>query len=415
MSLSYLKVRASLNSVLIYHFWASVLLVVVSQMFFCHGAFGAELKLINRLKNQLKYDTNIIFTRKDQVEDWVYEVIPTLGVERRSETSDVKLKAKFRGQLFFKEDDLNTLDQDYSLDLTHSLTERFNFGLRAYYIEDTTTDRELLETGTLLTRNDRTHYSVAPSIQWAYSERDSLSLAVPLIWTNYDSWRYSDYSSTYVTITYTHMLSDMKTSLLLRPQFADLEFDNSDTQMFTITAGLQRQESERLEWGVLTGVNYSESTYEAYRARPINEFVYYIEKYHKNSYNLEWVVTANVRWEFNNGDVNGRFSRIVSESGYGQAVTRSRFISGINYHLTERLRLYLNGQYSRVEDQGSGRRVDYALYEIRPGLTYLVTKNVRIGVYYRYSYEDDKRISDNFDRDIFCLNIDIIDFSRLFK
>ena len=82
----------------------------------------------------------------------------------------------------------------------------------------------------------------------------------------------------------------------------------------------------------------------------------------------------------------------------GELEEVDRLYCYINKKLTERLSANLYGSVYTNRPPGTYNSVDSIFYDVKPELSYDITENHVLNVFYRYSYEEDRTISENQER-----------------
>ncbi len=371
------------------------------------------------LFTQVKYDTNVNFSSSNDLEDWIYELLPKFTLRNFTETSNLWVSAGFRAQKYNTEDQLDCLDQKYQLEGSYNLTERFSFGISGRYSLDTTLDQELEEGGYILTRSRRKLYRISPSIRWNSSERTSWTFSTDSYHVNYQNDYYSDYSTFYATLGCTHFLSDQTTYLIVQTSAGTIDFQEGNSRTYDINLGIGKSFTERLSGEVLLGINYTKSRqrvvvgWNEYIIWPSLEIVREPVIETKTYYDTGWIGAGKLKWLWETGGINLSATRNVSGSAYGQTTTRSRLTTIVRQNLSERLFLSTYISYSKVEFENSLYNYsDYDTFDINQGIGFRITPNTTISLYYRYSEQSYDKSSNTAVRHQVYLRLN---FTELFK
>ena len=99
---------------------------------------------------------NILFSRDEfELDDFVTYVQPRLEAIYSTERFHLSLDSGLEAEAYIDNDDLNTIDHDHRIALSHALSPSFSLTAGGYFQQDTTLERELIEEGLLARREDR--------------------------------------------------------------------------------------------------------------------------------------------------------------------------------------------------------------------------------------------------------------------
>jgi hypothetical protein len=393
--------------------WLPVLLLVVPVILW-PGYSMAIQELIPRLSLDLTYDDNILFSRRSPQRDWIYEVRPSLSWRYRTERDILDVMAGLHGQKYNTEHDLDTLDQDYRLYASREVFFGTTISLNARYILDTTLDEEFTEEGLLLSRQERHVYSLEPAVQWQATERSTWAFSAPVYHVNYEGDKNQDYSTEYLTLSYSYLLDDEKTSLFAQPSVGFIDFEYGDTKVYEMMFGVGREFTERLFAKLMAGLSYTRSHIDE-RFEPIGPFSIKVqdeEDYSKTG----WVGAGELKWDWDRGQWNMNFVRRVSASGYGETLIRDRLTTEASWRITERIHFKGRLSIGQVKSQSDKTLRsyyydydDYVTYDVSPAIVYQLTERIDVQAYYRYSLIDYKEVSDTRHRNRFFIRLDYRD------
>ncbi len=181
---------------------------------------AAEWSLTSTLNPSATYDDNIFLTQNAQ-SSIHYTMSPTITGSRTVENSNVSLSLGYQIDRYTSLPSINDTENPFIRLNSFYTAERSQYGLSASYVEATSRSTALLETGDFATQSIYRTRAISPSYSYQLTERDSLSL----------------------NGSYSERLSSST-------QFSDIETKS-------ISAGWQRQFSERLSAGLTVAMyNY---------------------------------------------------------------------------------------------------------------------------------------------------------------
>ncbi len=357
--------------------------------------------------------------------DWLYEAWPSLSWRQISERDLLDMKATLHAQKFDTERKLDTLDQDYQLEMSRKITEAFTASINGRYRVDTSLNEEFTEEGFRPTRKKRKSYAFSPRIQWQATERSTFSLSLPVYHVNYKGSGNVDYGSAYLNLVYSLLLSDEKTSLFIQPSLGTIDFENGNTRTYDLMIGVGKNFSERLSGTLMAGFNYTRSHTRISGIRtvwgtsllPSGETIEYgyTEAYRKIQAfdKTGWIGQGSLEWKWDTGHCNLHLSRSVTGSSYGETLLRNNLSADIRTGISARLGAYLGLSISSVKSQAEKLYTDYTATYLSPGIYYKITPTVDLGIYYRYGFIDDRKTSETGQRNRFMIQLNFRDLTGI--
>ena len=379
-----------------------IMVLLATTVLCLTAAEAAEETWSPRISLQWKYDDNINFSSRNKVRDWIYEVRPELTWRRRTERDDLRFTARLLGQKYDTESELDTLDQDYRLEVSSQLWPTLRLSFDGSYRKDTTLDSELREEGILLFREDRKVYRMEPSVRWQATERSAWEMSIPFHQENYGG-QYDDYDykSTGTYLEYSRMLADNRTYIFVQPGFSYADFETGDTRTYQMMCGVDRAFSGRLTLRASGGVSFSR-----------------IKEDTKTSIETGFVASVEAHGKLERGNWRARYIRDVYPGGVGTTVLRDRVTLKGMYRLSERMRFTGQTSFTDVSSQGDGGdggdgyygryeySADYWTFSIRPGLVYRLAEHANLGIYYHHSFVDYQENDQSYRRNMFWIRLD---------
>ncbi len=227
------------------------------------------------------YDDNV-FLQEDEESSFDFKIKPTVNLSRFQANSSSTLSLGYAIERYFSVSELDT-DNPFARFDTQYQFERMQLGLKASYIEDSTRNDALEDTGDFSTNATLTSRSLSPSISYQLTEVDTVTATV-------------DYSD---------------------KRYSTADFADSETKGLTL--GWQRQFTERFSGGLsVSSTNYQ-----------IEDIDYTSDD---DNYNLSWQMTY--QWSelwLIDGSVGYR--RLDSERTDLLGNTTSDQSSGISYNI----------------------------------------------------------------------------------
>ncbi len=141
-----------------------------------HPLWAGPFVLTPRLSLQEKYNDNIFFSEREELDDWVTR----LGLAVEALYHDGRQKLVLDGKVevyeYSEYDQFEDTDQFYRGRWDMRITERWNANLLAAYRRDSQPDRDFVETGQILTTDRRQRQDYGVGTGWVVTEKQSLNL-----------------------------------------------------------------------------------------------------------------------------------------------------------------------------------------------------------------------------------------------
>ena len=133
----------------------------------------AETNLFTSIGIEQEYDTNILFTSSNEIDDFITHVIPLVKVQHKTELFEFSALAAWNSFFYWDNNDLNTTNQNYVVEGNYLMTERWTVSGGASYLKDTTLQSQLEETGIVGIRQKRERIDANAGTTYAVSEKSS--------------------------------------------------------------------------------------------------------------------------------------------------------------------------------------------------------------------------------------------------
>ena len=247
---------------------------------FGHSSHAAEWSIDVQTDPTMGYDDNVLLT-EDEQGSFNYSMSPTLTLGRAMEnfSSYVSL-----GYSLNRYSSISRLDSDnpFARFASQYAMERAQLGLDASYVENSTRNDALEDTGDFTTESTSTTRSISPSISYQLTEKDTLNGSYQYTERTYSTTDFSDNDSKSVNIGWTHQFTERFTAGLnttvANYQTDGLTFSTDDdsynlstylayqlSEVWLVDAniGFRRLNTERtLNTGLVTKDNSTGSTFD---------------------------------------------------------------------------------------------------------------------------------------------------------
>lgn len=332
---------------------------------------------------------------------------PQIKLSGKTETSEVSGIAQFNFNRFRGEQGLDSDGRTLSLVASRS-SERNTWSLRAWNSKDSTTESELLATGIVQNRTQRTVTGLNPSWSRALTERSSLNLGYQYQDVKYDTHiNLNDYVYQQANAAWQYRLGE-RDQLNVSASASTVDYDAMSSDFFflsdsvvnktktrTLQAGLSHQFSETLQGALSLGRRHTDSV-ATHTCSGFTGFIFPVAgvpctgrfifpgiTFTEEAASNNFFVNASAEQRFDSGRMSITTSRDVTPSGNG-VVEIDRITALYNKSLSEKLNFNLDAavyKTSYLNISGGDRR--YALIE--PKLNWRLTEWWSLDAGYRYA------------------------------
>lgn len=342
-------------------------------------AAAQSLDMIPSLKLKGGYDDNILFNRTEKIDAYYTSVRPEINLGLASDRYALGIDAYADVFRYPEEKDLDYESYRYDMGARYRLSQRLNISGDLGYIKDTTLDSELEETGRVVEREDRERYQGECRLSYGLNEVSEIDAAYRYQSTEYESRNSVDRTANRFRLSYNRWFNDRLDQITLQPRYAiaDTE-DNRDIEYYNLSVGWTHIFSDTLS---------------------MRNFVGYGQTITKKNGNQDssWTGNADLSitrtGELFSLRVGIRNNVRIDADGNLEEV--DRFYSNISRKMTERLSAKLNGSIYVNRPLGNLNSVNNVFYNVRPELSYKITENHVLNALYSYSYQENRRTSEN--------------------
>jgi len=316
------------------------------------------------------YDDNVDFARSETKDDYIYIISPALQLNYNYERTKISARGGVDFRRYVDEDDLDDEVYRFNFRGEQKFTERSTLIAEYRFIEDSTLDSEVLETGRVSSREDRTsHYAMmAPSFY--LTERMKIGLLGHYDWVSYDSDAYVDYSAWDINLPLGWDLATQVDTVYIIPGYAYRDSDTGTSESLTFRLGWDHEVTERLIIKMSAGARYTE---------------------HESSLDDEternWGGLADLKitYFFQTASFSIEIRHDLRNTAEGALVEVTRVMPRWIWNFTERAGMVLEGWYYYTDGEESAFEETTEYYRGGAELFYNLTKNHSIFVAYDYS------------------------------
>jgi len=371
-----------------------VLLFSFSQDLAGQKAFAADWSTDLILKGKTEYNDNVLFSRSDEIEDFVLHGITKIKIKGRTERTHFLLDSSVHGEKYIDHDYLDTVNTLNYLTLDHMWTERFNTKIKAHFHKDKTLQQELEAAGQPSRWGTRYRYGSELSGSYAMTEKLNITLGGGPNYYDYVDNQYPNlllwraFFDNSWTITQRNLVGS-------RISYDDADYENSTTvRTLSGTVYYQRRWSERTDITLGAGYRHTWTKYYSYFLVPVSlidgRLAYIVEK--------EKISDSEDGFIFN-ASLNHRWSQRLTyylaagrehyNAVDARSIDRTFVRTRLKYAITERMDLGLRFHYDKTQDDlSNGRDNDNIM--VAPFVSWALSEHLKLKVATSYRYNKEK-------------------------
>jgi len=359
-----------------------VFLFIVIVFLHLEETRGDGLNITPFVALRQEYNDNIFFTDTDETDDFIATISPGLELTNRTERLDTRLSAQINNLIYYDNTELNSVDQDYTGRLRYRMTPRMDVSAEAGYTRDSRSDRDIEETGLVLSTatRHRQHYSL--SGQYMPSEKTAATVSYAYDQDDFDDSEFNDSRSHSTNLGFTHNISYLVPQTLGRMNlgYARYDFPDSIVDNYTWTIGASRDFTEILSLLVDFGIRHTRSETEADSIKD------------DEKWGGVGQVALSYRGELTDGSLSF-FQDVRAASGTTSATERTALVFEIGRRFTEKLRGNLSAGYYLNNSEGDDlavEEIDEKTLRCQTRARYEFTKEIALEASYTFTTIRDK-------------------------
>ena len=346
-----------------------------------------------------EYNDNIFFTFDDTVSDYITTLSGGLKFLNQTERTDLFLSGIVERLIYSDDKDLNATDQYYKGRFGYKFTPRLGAKVDAAYSKDSRPDRDVAESGLILSTVPRQIQIYGGAVDYALTEITASNLYYRYTRQDFEPRQFDasfpDYRAHRAGLNFAHRLDQYMSNTTGRLNFGYNRFTypetNTETKVYFGTVGMAYGLTEKWRLQLDIGPDYYDSQFEVFGVQ------------FKDS---GWGGTGTLQIAYT-GEVTGSsltvYHGIEPASGRDGSAQRTSLIYDFFYRFAERGRTGLStGYYINKADSGQLALLplDEHTFNIRPWLRVdLIFDKLYLEASYTYTYVTDKIRDNNRNRD----------------
>ncbi len=354
------------------------------------------------------YDDNVYYTRTDREADYVATVKPGFILDYDSELFNIRSRGSVDFLRYLHNSTLNRENYYAYFDGGVNLTERWNLRGNFSFINDTTLDSQLQETGIVTFRTDRKRYDGGGQLSYQLTDVSNTGLGYNHQSTRYGSVMYENYDYDYGRLFWDYRFNDGLDLFTVLPYFGYWRSNVSTVKNSGLSFGLSHRFSETLTLDAFLGARYTQT--ERIYTKPTIVFdpgtgSFRVQNQELKATDSNWGGTANIElkkmWTLSSVTLGYNHDLTYSSSigDDAEPVNVDRIFCSVTYRLTSRFKLGFSGSFYISESASTFGNRDTRYMELAPSLDYEITRNYALRLVYNYSRQFNKRLDTDPDQD----------------
>jgi hypothetical protein len=378
-------------------------LVLMFGFFLPPFTAARDITITPQLYGTGEYNDNILFSRTDKEDDFIFYIAPAMELTYASDLWDLYSLAMVQFRRHLSEDDLDREDYFLNLRGRYRMTERLQFQGRLDYRQDFTTETrtidfaepvleeipidesDIVERGIESFLSERKRYNAFASLNYRLTEVSDLNLGYRYLKMDYDSDQNTDYDVNDLNLRYMRRLAGQKDRVGTRVSYSERTSDISDVETYGIGLIWHRTFTETINFYADIGLRYSEET---------------LKNTGEKDDNVNGTADIRLRRRGETNEFTLGFRQNVQTQSAGGAVNVSRLYWDAQQTLSERLAFKLGGYFYITREDGSSLSdINIVFFDIAPSLRYMLTENHSVSLAYNYTIEHNRTLETNRDKE----------------
>ena len=354
------------------------------------------------------YDDNVYYTRTDPQSDYVATVRPGFILDYDSELFNVRSRGSVDVLRYLDNTNLDRENYYLFFDGGVNLTERWKLNGNFSFVNDTTLDSQLLETGIVTLRTDRKQYNGGGDLLYQLTERSTAGLRYNHQSTRYDSNLYENYDYDTVNLSWDYRFNHGLDRFTVVPYYGYWRADTSNVNNYGLSLGLSHIFSETLTLEVAAGPRYTqtERIFPEYTlVFDPNTGTFKVNTKNVTASDSNWGAAGNIElkknWTLTTANIGYNHDlQFTSNAGRNaESINVDRFFMGVTHKITSRFRAGFSGSFYISESASDLGNQDQRYLTLTPSLDYQLARNYSLRLVYSYSREFNKRLETDPDQD----------------
>ena len=347
------------------------------------------------------YDDNVYYNRYFKEADYVATARPGVIFDYDSELFNVKSRGSVEFLQYRYNKSLNRENYYAFFDGGVNLTERWNLKGNFSYVNDTTLDSQLQETGIVSFRTDRKRYNGGGEVSYRLTERSNTGLGYNHQSTRYGSRLYENFDYDYLRLFWDQTFNGGLDRFTVQPYYGYWSSDVSDVNNYGLSFGYSHAFSETFYAEVFAGPRYTQTE----RKYNVTSFqfdpatgTFRLVLNEMKATDSNWGGTGSLQLTKNwtRSNITAGYSHDLTYSSNvgddAEPINVDRFYVTASHRIYSRFQVAFSGSFYISESASTFGNRDNRYLQVTPSVNYDITRNYALKLVYNYSRDLDKRI-----------------------
>lgn len=345
-----------------------------------------------------EYNDNIFFTTTGAIDDYITTISPGLEISQESERLNASLNGRVDGLVYYDNEELNDLDQEFTGQVQYQFTPRTQGSFDASYLRDSRADRDIGITGLVLGTDIRRRRHVGASASHAVSEKAVVQASYGYEREEFDDLAQNDYDVNRLGLAMSYNLARFWQEAMgrIRFDYVNVDYVTSKVDNYSLTVGFEKRLTETYRLSVDIGPRYTRTEFDL-AGIPDN-----------TAWGVRGVVSLRYHGEYLTTSLNFLHD-VQPASGRIGSTERTGLTGSVGHRITEKLRWDIHVAY--FLNQSDRRQyaltdIDENTFRIRPRLRYQFTPDMALEADYAYTLINDEIADTEREQNLFFLRFE---------
>lgn len=341
------------------------------------------------------YDSNISFTKIDEERDFYTVISPAFVMDYASELLKFSSKANMDMVRYTNEKQRNYDRWQLAFNGDYKLLERSQASFALSYVNDTTLQSELEETGLVYIRSDRQRYLASGGFSHQMSERSNIGFNYTHTKTEYEWTGNVDYDTDGLTFHYVRQLANQRDSITIQPSYSKTDSRANKVDTYSLSLGWSHAFSETAGLSMSLGGRHTTIRSRLVQPQIIDDPTqsppYQVIYNEVDQSEKKWGAIADLSLKKKGERYSAAigYNHDISYTSLGEPIERDKIYLNISFMITERTKTGFSGSLYFNRSESESYEVDSRYYQVRSFLSYQITRNGSLQIEYNYADSTD--------------------------
>ena len=344
---------------------------------------AGELTAVPAIELKGEYDDNVSFLPRNEKADFLATISPSLAVDYDTELLNLDSNIAVSFLRYADETYLDTENQYYELAGAYNMMEKVQLKGDFSYVEDTTLESELEETGLVGVRSNRERSKAGGGISYRVTEFSDIGFNYTHSETDYDWPGNVDYEYDVISLSYNQQLKNNVDVFTGEPYYSWTDSSTSIVNNYGLLAGWSHRYTETMNLTVFLGPRYTKIEYDPVALslppdEPLSE--------------TSWGLVADIALQKDGEKFTAivGYNRDLGRSSSGESIETNKLYCKVTQNISRRLLARVSGNLYFTKSEGRFFDEDRRHFDIVPALNYKISEDHLIQFAYSYAYHNEK-------------------------